>query len=202
MREAQAAESRNKLLESAKQLFADKGYKGVSVREICRNANLADGLLYHYFAGGKKEIFRVIVETNVKRILYEMQIKNPIDKYIDMPLRDALENYYDSVFELIDNNLDIIRIIFRVNEIEEIVTEEMFFKIAEIDKSYIKNLLVQKYQLGEVRHMDFEIAELTVKDVCVKYAISKVLGLTHTKKQTPEYKERIIKYQVNLWQNI
>lgn len=61
MREAQAAETRMKFVVSAQSLLAEKGYKGTSVREINRSVNLADGLLYHYFPGGKKEIFQVIV---------------------------------------------------------------------------------------------------------------------------------------------
>lgn len=201
MRVAQAAESRNKLLESAKQLFADKGYKGVSVREICRNANLADGLLYHYFPKGKKELYREVVETNIKRIMQEMKNRNSLEKAIHMPLEEALENYYDSFMEIIDNNLDIIRMVFRVNEIKEIVTEEELLKIAGHDNSYIENLLKKKNELGEVRDMDYEIASTTVKDVVVKYAISKIFDVTHSHKHSIDLKERIIQYQVNLWQN-
>ena len=93
MREAQAAETKSKLLKSATSLFAEKGYKGISVREISRNVNLADGILYHYFPGGKKEIFSEIVETSVKKIIMETGAKNPIEQYINKPLEMALENY-------------------------------------------------------------------------------------------------------------
>lgn len=58
MRDVQAAESRQKLLNSAQRLFAEKGYKGTPVREINRSAHLADGLLYHYFPGGKMRYFK------------------------------------------------------------------------------------------------------------------------------------------------
>ena len=90
MREAQAAETRSKLLESATQLFSEKGYKGVSVREISRKVNLADGILYHYFPGGKREIFTEVVENNVKKIIAETEEKNPIEKYITLPLESLI----------------------------------------------------------------------------------------------------------------
>lgn len=201
MREAQAAETRSKLLESATSLFAEKGYRGISVREISRNVNLADGILYHYFPGGKKEIFREVVETNVKKIINETEEKNPIEKYILMPLEVALEHYYDSFMEVIDNNIDIIRLLFRPDEISEIVTEEKLLRIVGTNDSYIKTLLIKKYELGEVRDMDFEMADMTVKDVIVKYTISKVFGITHGVENMEEMKKRIIAYQVSLWKN-
>lgn len=199
MREAQAAETRRKLLESAQRLFAEKGYKGISVREINRSVKLADGILYHYFPGGKKEIFQTVVENNIKIMLKEIADKNPLEKHIEEPLRDALECYYDSFIEVIDNNMDIIRILFRANEIREIVSEETLLKIAGSNKEYIKELLIRKHELGEVRDMDFEIAALTVKDVIVKYAVSKVMGITEGKMHITEFKRRIIEYQVNMW---
>lgn len=201
MREVQAAETRSKLLESATQLFAEKGYKGVSVREISRKVNLADGILYHYFPGGKREIFTEVVENNVKKIIAETEEKNPIEKYITLPLEVALEHYYDSFVEVIDNNMDIIRLLFRADEISEIVTEEMLLRISGSNNSYIKNLLIKKHELGEVRDMDYEIADMTVKDAIVKYAISKVFGITHGVKDMEEIKKRIIAYQVSLWKN-
>lgn len=72
LRVEQAAATRQKLLESAQKLFAENGYQGTPVRAINRNADLADGLLYHYFPGGKKEIFQAVVEKNVKQILDSM----------------------------------------------------------------------------------------------------------------------------------
>ena len=201
MREAQAAETKRKLLKSATSLFAEKGYKGISVREISRNVNLADGILYHYFPGGKKEIFSEVVETSVKKVIMEMGAKNPIEQYINKPLGMALENYYDTSMEVIDNNMDIIKILFRVNEIKEMVTEEMLLRIAEANTDYIEKLLIKKYELGEVKKMDFKVASMTVKDVVIKYAVSKIFGLTECDAHDLSIKERIIKYQVEIWKS-
>lgn len=201
MREAQAAETKSKLLKSATSLFAEKGYKGISVREISRNVNFADGILYHYFPGGKKEIFSEVVETSVKKIIMEMGAKNPIEQYINKPLEMALENYYDTCMEVIDNNMDIIKILFRVNEIKEMVTEEMLLRIAEANTDYIEKLLIKKYELEEVKNMDFKVASMTVKDVVIKYAVSKIFGLTECYAHDLSIKERIIKYQVEIWKS-
>ena len=65
----QAAETKEKLLKSAGTLFSQKGYKATSIREINRSVDMADGLLYHYFPGGKKEIFLKVYEDSMAKTL-------------------------------------------------------------------------------------------------------------------------------------
>lgn len=47
---------------SAEELFARKGYHGVSMNEIARDAQVSKGLLYHYF-DGKEAILRAIFKS-------------------------------------------------------------------------------------------------------------------------------------------
>ena len=64
-RQEQAQESRRKLMDAALTLFAQKGYAGTNMRAISRSAGMADGLLYHYFPGGKQELLREIVREKL-----------------------------------------------------------------------------------------------------------------------------------------
>ena len=73
-RQEQAAATRQKLLTSAQHLFAQNGYKGTTVRMINRSVDLADGLLYHYFPGGKKEIFKEVITGNMPGICQRLYI--------------------------------------------------------------------------------------------------------------------------------
>lgn len=61
-RDLQAIERREQLLSSAKELFALQGYHATTTREITRHIGMADGLIYHYFSGGKKQILDVILK--------------------------------------------------------------------------------------------------------------------------------------------
>lgn len=137
MREAQAAECRQKLLDSAQRLFAEKGYKGTSVREINRSANLADGLLYHYFPGGKKEIFQVVIKENMRQILTSLAEKNRMEMYLAMPLQEVLETAYRNFAEVIDQHIDIIRMLFRENEVREFVTKEQLLELTSGKKKML-----------------------------------------------------------------
>jgi len=48
-RSRQGADKRSKILESAIRVFADKGYHGTRISDIARDAEIAYGLVYHYF---------------------------------------------------------------------------------------------------------------------------------------------------------
>lgn len=202
MREAQAAETRKKLLDSAQSLFAEKGYKGTSVREINRNVKLADGLLYHYFPGGKKEIFKVIVEENMKQILSELTQKNRIDAYLTVPLEEVLERYYENIIEVITQHLDIIRILLRENEVREFVTEEQLLQLTGDNDLLFQKLLEKKYERGEIRKMDFESAALSLKSILINSILTELFGIKSKMMRDITYRKKIIAYHVEMWKNL
>lgn len=201
MREAQAAETKKKLLDSAQRLFAEKGYKGTSVREINRSVNLANGLLYHYFPDGKREIFQVIVEENVKQILAELARKNRTDVYLTMPLEEVLESYYENITETISQHMDIIRILLRENEIREFVTKEQMLQLIAPKDTLFQTLLEKKYERGEIRKMDFESAALSLKSILMNSILIELFGVESEMMHNLSFREKIIAYHVELWKN-
>ena len=58
-----ATRSRAALVEAARQCFTERGYEDTTVAEILERAGMARGALYHYFPGGKAEIFGAVFET-------------------------------------------------------------------------------------------------------------------------------------------
>jgi AcrR family transcriptional regulator len=60
IRETQALASRLVLLDSARTEFARRGYAATTVAAILDRAGMARGALYHYFPGGKREIFEAV----------------------------------------------------------------------------------------------------------------------------------------------
>ncbi len=61
-RKEQAAASRAELLEAARQSFTELGYEGTTVAGILDRAGMARGALYHYFPGGKAEVFTAVFD--------------------------------------------------------------------------------------------------------------------------------------------
>lgn len=60
--------SKEKLLEVAKQEFLDKGYKGVSLRNIAKKCNLSTGAIYGNFSN-KEELFNELIKQDLPKIL-------------------------------------------------------------------------------------------------------------------------------------
>jgi AcrR family transcriptional regulator len=61
-RKEQAATSRFALVEAARLCFTELGYEGTTVAGILERAGMARGALYHYFPGGKAQIFTAVFD--------------------------------------------------------------------------------------------------------------------------------------------
>lgn len=201
MRQEQAASTRKRLLESATQIFTEKGYEGASVRAINRNVNLANGLLYHYFPGGKKELFKAVIEENRNEIFLAIeQLKNEI--YIELPLKEMLEKIYMGFVDLIDVRLDIVRMFFREKEVLECVSKEQIMQVIGTKDPWIADMLRQKYLRGEVRKMDFEMAGMQIASILINHAVIKMVTDCESILEIPEARKRVIDYQASMWLSI
>lgn len=58
--------SKEKILKAAVKLFAQKGFDGVSIREICKEADINVCMVSYYF-GGKKELYQGIIDNLIER---------------------------------------------------------------------------------------------------------------------------------------
>lgn len=57
--------SKEKILNVAIKLFAQKGYDGTSIREICKSADINICMISYYF-GGKQELYQVIINNLIE----------------------------------------------------------------------------------------------------------------------------------------
>src|ERR687898_1823417 len=55
------ATTRRAFLDAARELFAEKGYTGVTIEEIVVRTGMTKGALYHHFED-KRSLFRAVVE--------------------------------------------------------------------------------------------------------------------------------------------
>ncbi len=65
-------EARSRILEAAKQVFDDKGYRQATMEDVAKKVGVSKGALYLYFAS-KEEVFGAICKTaplGLKEILY------------------------------------------------------------------------------------------------------------------------------------
>lgn len=86
------------ILEAAEQVIADKGYRGASMEEIAREAQLSTGSLYNAFAS-KEELYRVLVSSRSEQLV--SHIRGSISA-ATAPGR--LEKVIETLFHYFDEN--------------------------------------------------------------------------------------------------
>lgn len=197
LRKEQAEKTKQMLLNSARELFAENGYKGTSVRSINRRLNLADGLLYHYFPGGKKEIFQAIVTRNFLKVAEEMQ-KKEYEDLRNVPLEEILEERFLHFTKTVEENIDIIKIMLRENNVTEFISKEKIIQILNCNKKHFVQFLKSRAEIGEIGVFDFESAADTVFAGLINYIIVKAMELP-SGNFSMEKARKIIKYNVDLW---
>ncbi|MBN2004526.1 MAG: TetR/AcrR family transcriptional regulator [Anaerolineae bacterium] len=154
-RELQARERRQQILAAAKQLFSENGYHATSMRAINRKVGMSEALTYHYFPGGKLEIFQTIVREGKERKVQEIYdfVKTFRD---DMPLREALLLFGRKIPELFVDE-EYTQIVIR----ERCLLSEradVLAQLAQPPLEFMNNFLARRAAQGEIREMDFGMA--------------------------------------------
>ncbi len=93
-------EAKNRILEAANQVFAEKGYRQATMDDVAKKIGVSKGALYLYFAS-KEELFEEIARTEplaLKGILYSSfdDKKNPLE---------SASEFFDKMVKRYDGNL-------------------------------------------------------------------------------------------------
>lgn len=107
--------SKARILEAATYLFAQKGFDGTSIREICKKANVNLCMISYYW-GGKQELYNGIIENLLeKQIEYSGNFldlnKNPKDMSMEECtdlLMTIAEKFVDFFYTNISSDLIIL----------------------------------------------------------------------------------------------
>lgn len=87
---ANGAETRQRLLRAAADVFARRGYDGTRVADIAKEAGLSNSALYAYFTS-KAELLLGALRTHGRRPLAEMVAANPDSSIVDLFLRTGAD---------------------------------------------------------------------------------------------------------------
>lgn len=102
-----ASNARKRILETAVDLFADKGYSGTSVREIVARAGVSKPVLYYYFQSKEGLFFAILewaadVQQNVLKEIFEAS-GTVIDRFVYLYRRvyEGIQQY-QSLYKMIN----------------------------------------------------------------------------------------------------
>ncbi|MFN3328831.1 MAG: TetR/AcrR family transcriptional regulator [Fervidobacterium pennivorans] len=97
---SRSQETRKKILEAARKLFAEKGYDGVSMEDIAQASGVRKSLIYYYFESKEvlfEEVWIGVIEELEKELFPEVEneksiagtIKKLIKKYVEFTLNKS-----------------------------------------------------------------------------------------------------------------
>jgi AcrR family transcriptional regulator len=197
-REQQAVERRKQLLEAATELYAAQGYHGTPVREINRRIGMADGLLYHYFPGGKLEILQTIVREARDRRLEKVTASiGLLDG--DLPLMNTLLQFYRQMYVIMMEDRLVLKIHLRESELlEGDINKELSDMILE-RLDWLSSLLEAKAAAGEVRRMDYVMAARQLMSVWLMNVFQQLVGIRLVRTDQDDFLERMVNHLVELW---
>jgi AcrR family transcriptional regulator len=61
------SDARERVLDAAEKLFAERGYRAVTLKDIAAAIGIRHASLYHHVPGGKQELFIEVTERNLAR---------------------------------------------------------------------------------------------------------------------------------------
>jgi len=143
--------ARERLLESAKRLFSQRGYYATSVEDIVASAGLSKGAFYFYFKS-KEELFKSLVEE------MHLNIVKRLENFLEMELtlEDALIEHAKVFLEDIYQNRHIAQIfLFQLVGTNEEFRELYYTKIAHL-RELLTKMVDRAIQRREITYKNAE----------------------------------------------
>ena len=196
-RQEQAQETRRKLLDSALKLFSEHGYADTHVRRINRDIDLADGLLYHYFPGGKEELLQVLIKEHFEQIVHDMRSQNELLR--TLPIDEALEHFLRNIDEAFTSHLPVFKILFRERKARDTLELQKITELFRSNQNWLPEYLKERAEAGEIQEMDYHCAAYVLKAIVMNHFLMKLTGIDTDQLSDPEHRKRLIQYQISLW---
>lgn len=145
-REKISQERRHAILNAALSLFDDKGYANTTISDIARQADMSNGLIYHYFSS-KEAILRSYGQT-IKDceevVMSQPTATDSLREFCRRVLLDYEETLYHAP----------IRILIACYGQGELKEEELGFPFNDYGKTFLASIIKRGQDAGEFRNGD------------------------------------------------
>ena len=176
--------TKERILYSALNLFAEKGYDGVGVDLIAENAGLKGPSLYRHYKG-KEDIFNSMIELVASHYEEGFSIKNKAEKF-PQSMDELIENAMEKIkFTMHD---DIIQKVRRILAMEQFRNE----RIAELTSRYHLENLQEMYTGIFMGFMEKGILKKDDPELIALEFVSPVSLLIHMYDRQPEREEEVL----------
>ncbi|MCT1903068.1 TetR/AcrR family transcriptional regulator [Oceanobacillus sojae] len=140
-------EKQNTIFDGAAACFAEKGYYGASIKDICENADISNGALYKYF-DNKEELFLEVL-LRCQEILEEELYKKYT--HIENSLKQTVEAYLNQIIKLHQKYPDYIKIYSNLGSFEADLLSDKLNQPFMESADYVYNMVQEAREKGEIK---------------------------------------------------
>ncbi len=162
---------RQKIIDSAKSIFSEKGFSGAGLREIAENAEVSTGNIYNYFKN-KEEIFNACLDPAAL-------IENFPDfsTLINDHFPDNLNTILRAINTVVEDNIEEYRLLFiDIIELGGRNTNRLIESLLNIGKIVFDKGVQDKFVGKTIRELDYEfLNRVFVISTVTYFLVSKIL---------------------------
>lgn len=176
-------ETRNRILDAARRMFAEKGFHGTNSKEIAAEAGVSIGSFYSYFKNKKSLFVEVFTAFETDRIMQILTRQAPAADVADANKREVVQDIIQSIVDAHEQSADFHR---------EVLA--MFYADPDIEADY--NAMQKQFfvhftaYLKEIGHK-LRVTDVEAAAVVVCMAVE---GIIHTVKafEPPLPEDRVV----------
>ncbi|WP_313341515.1 TetR/AcrR family transcriptional regulator [Lacrimispora sp.] len=199
-RDLQAMERRGQLLNSAKELFALQGYHATTTRQITKHIGMADGLIYHYFPEGKKQILDMILNEFLEEryLLVESEIAALKET---MPINELLISLGNIFFTYIAKDKNVLMILLKEKSVFSEEYTKSFNQHVNLLMEQTKKLIQVYVDRREIRSFDTFMMVNQFWSAIYSYIVQDVFFDNHNMYHSnrDSYLKQIVDYTLLTW---
>ena len=156
--------TRERILETAKRLFADRSFEGVSIRDITGAAGVNTSMISYYF-GGKDGLYEAIFDNEFMSMV---RFLSDSDALKNMPPRERIIYLVDKVVEMHTNHPDLARLLHH----------EMLHPTRMYSEKIVKgvSLLAETFRMTFQEGIEKGIFRSDLKSFEMSYALASIVN--------------------------
>lgn len=171
VRDLLAAARREQILEAATRVFAKKGFRRATTREVAREAGVSEGTIYNYFEDKDALLMAILDalnETERRAADFEEGLATDFGGFVEEYLRRRMS--------LIWENKDIFRVVLSEMLVNRELRERYLRQVVEPTMKIAEKYFRSRVELGDVPAMDAPLAMRAVASSVIGLVVLGLLG--------------------------
>lgn len=177
---------RNAILEAAIEVIANKGFQRTTIKEIAKQAGVADGTIYNYFKN-KDAILFAIVEMITQAEVRDLHFSEAVQQ---LP-QQFIEGYVKQRMAEVNDSFQALKVILPETitnrELSAMINEKIYEPVFEISEAFFQQMMDN----NQIKAMDAKIATRLFAAPIMGLVFLRLLGDAHVTQHWDTYAETL-----------